>query len=315
MARKDLLKGLMDGGDDAPSPAPSSDAARPRYQKGAIGAVSRSIAELKSRSLTEIDADLIDPGGLEDRLDLNQEDHLALVESIREHGQQVPILVRPNPDGSGRFEIVYGRRRVAALRTLGRPVKAMVRDLDDRDLIIAQGQENTARRDLTFIEKANFARQMRDGGYDRKTICDALHLDKTVISRMLQVADAIPAEVIRAIGAAPGAGRPRWLKLAELLKGAQLSIEEAVDVAEGTGPQASSDDRFAALITALTKPRPAPASEAPQQIVTEDGTKVGALRRSRGRVSLDFEDARFADWLTRLLPEFHSTWRESEDRD
>jgi ParB family transcriptional regulator, chromosome partitioning protein len=44
-----------------------------------------------------------------------------------------------------------------ALRDLGQPVRALVRDFDDAALVMAQGQENGARRDLSFIEKANFA--------------------------------------------------------------------------------------------------------------------------------------------------------------
>ena len=56
MARKDLLKGLMSGD----PPAREDAAPLPRYARGAIGAVSRSIADLKSRSLTEVPAAAID---------------------------------------------------------------------------------------------------------------------------------------------------------------------------------------------------------------------------------------------------------------
>ena len=33
-----------------------------------------------------------------------------LVVSIREHGQQVPVMVRPHPEKDGRYQIVYGRQ-------------------------------------------------------------------------------------------------------------------------------------------------------------------------------------------------------------
>jgi len=96
MARKDILKGLM----ESPSPTDQAsdhsparvDAAKPRYSGGAIGAVSQSIADLKRRAIAEIDPRLIDNAGLHDRLD--QDDDLdALAESIREYGQQVPVLL------------------------------------------------------------------------------------------------------------------------------------------------------------------------------------------------------------------------------
>ncbi|MEM9717433.1 MAG: plasmid partitioning protein RepB, partial [Pseudomonadota bacterium] len=177
MARKNLLEGLMKEGASA---KPASPAPKTAAKTAAIGAVSQSIADLKSRALIEIDADQIYPGGLLDRLEIDAEAHEALKTSLSEHGQQVPVLVRPAPDDPDRYQIVYGRRRVAALAELGFKIKALVRDLDDHALVLAQGQENSARQDLSFIEKAYFAQQMVDAGYKRADICSALHVDKTV---------------------------------------------------------------------------------------------------------------------------------------
>jgi ParB family chromosome partitioning protein len=243
MARKDVLKGLMTA---APTPVevPSvAVAARPR---GAIGAVSRSFADLKARSVVEIDPGLIDAGGLADRLESDAESDATLRQSIADHGQQVPVLVRPHPQTPGRFQIVFGRRRVLALRDLGQLVKALIRDLSDQELVLAQGQENSARRDLSFIEKVNFARQLQEHGYDRKVICDALTVDKTLISRMLSLAERIPPDVIAMIGAAPSIGRDRWAALADLLEktGAPGSEIEAMINFNSQGP--GSDARFQA---------------------------------------------------------------------
>ncbi len=208
MARKDLLKDVIEAAPvTVPSPAP-------RLTMGAIGAVSQSIADLRTRVLTEVPADLIDNAGLTDRLDQDESGIAALMDSVRDHGQQVPVPLRHSPNHEGRYEVVFGRRRVAALRRLGLTVRAMVRELNDRDMIVAQGQENAARKDLTFIEKANFAHQLVAAGLERNIICDALHIDKTVISRMLTVTEAVPLEVIRAIGAAPAIGRDRGTALA-----------------------------------------------------------------------------------------------------
>ena len=301
MARKDLLKGLM-GGD----PPPREDATPlPRYARGAIGAVSRSIADLKSRSLTEIPAEAIDDAGIRDRLDEDRAGIETLKASILEYGQQVPVLLRQNPADDSRYEIVFGRRRVQALRELGQPVKAMIRDLSDRELVIAQGQENTARKDLSFIEKANFAAQMVRGGYERKVICDALSIDKTVISRMLTVTEAIPEEVIRAIGAAPTAGRDRWLALAE--KAAGQRAEMLIDAARG----ANSDARFVAVLAMLSAPRPAPLT--PRPLNGSDGTALGQTRKTKGKtvIELTGEGRAFADWLVDHITELHRDWRQS----
>ena len=289
MARKNLLQGLMAEGTAADaSPAPP----RPP-RRGAIGAVSRSIADLKARAIVEVDPRMVDPAGMRDRLDAD--DLAGLTESIRAHGQQVPVLLRVNPNDPERYQVVYGRRRVAALKALGQPVRAMVRDLDDRALVLAQGQENTARKDLSFIERANFARQMRDAGYERAAICDALSVDKTLVSRMLSVIDRLPLALVEAIGAAPSYGRERWLKLAEAAKGRDLSGE-----ARGE----TSDARFAAVMTALSRPArtPAPAE------VRAGRTLIARAAPQGRRVRMTFEDAAFADWLAARLPEIHDGW-------
>jgi len=227
--------------------------------------------------------------------------------------------LRPNPNDAERYQVVYGRRRVAALKRLGQPVKALVRVLDDRELVMAQGQENTARKDLTFIEKANFARQMVKAGYSRKAICDALHMDKTLISRMLSVADRVPVEVIEAIGSAPGIGRDRWLALADLIEG---RTDEALALAKGE----TSDQRFNAVMAGLSKSREKPARKSsrkkedvgfetqPIVVADENGRKLADARREAGRVVvvLNSRTCRgFDEWLVNHLAEIHRHWMET----
>lgn len=300
MARKDLLKNLMaaPAGEDQRTPLPRSD-------RGAIGAVSKSISELKNRAIIEVPADMIDRAGFDDRLDDDPKGIEALMASIREYGQQVPVLLRHSPNAEGRYDVVFGRRRVAAMRRLGLPVKAMVRSLNDRELAVAQGQENSARKDLSFIEKANFARQMVAAGYDRKLVCDALSIDKTVISRMLSVIDALPENLIKAIGAAPSAGRDRWLALAKKAEG--RPVGDLVSLAKG----ADSDARFAAVLAALSAQ---PARPATQTLQAADGAALGKVRRGKTTtvIELDQQTRDFAEWLVDRLPHVHRDWLESQ---
>ncbi|MBU2959208.1 plasmid partitioning protein RepB [Paracoccus sp. 1_MG-2023] len=300
MARKDLLKGLMTPtADDRPA-APT---AAPRSNRGAIGAVSQSLSELKSRALVDVPADLIDMAGMTDRLDEDEEGIAALKASIREYGQQVPVMLRESTTEEGRFDIVFGRRRVRALKELRLPVRAMVRSLSDRELVVAQGQENNARKNLSFIEKASFAAQMQAAGYDRKIICDALSIDKTVISRMLMIVDALPTQLIQVIGSAPGAGRDRWLTLVEKAKGKPVDTL----IAAAVGPD--SDARFLAVLSSLTPPR-TPAQEVP--LADGTGKSLGkALRQKRKTViELTGEGRAFGDWLLEQLPELHRQWKD-----
>lgn len=301
MARKDLLKNLM-------TPPASSDEGRPvqRSDRGAIGAVSKSINELKSRAIIEVQPDMIDDAGIADRMDEDAAGIEALRESIREYGQQVPVLLRHSPTVEGRYEVVFGRRRVQAMRGLRLPVRAMVRHLNDKELVVAQGQENSARKDLSFIEKANFAAQMVKAGFERKVICDALSIDKTVISRMLTVTDAIPESLIRAIGAAPAAGRERWLTLAARIKG--RNSEDLIAAAKGP----NSDARFAAVLAVVTakagKPAPLP--------LQGQGKPIGNATQGRNRtvIELNGDGKAFGDWLVENIGEVHRTWLQSQDK-
>lgn len=235
MARKNLLVGISErrpaegNSDSAVMPAPVRSPPLAFAGTGALGAVTRTIDELAARADTAKDLEIrlaagktvveLEPANVDrsfvlDRMGGADEGYAALLEAIRQNGQDSPILVRPHPDFPGRYQVAFGHRRLRVAAELGRPVKAVVKQLSDRDLVIAQGQENSARTDLSFIERVRFARQLQDIGHDRETIMQALNVDKTAVSRMISVAAAIPRAVIEAIGSAPGIGRDRWLELA-----------------------------------------------------------------------------------------------------
>lgn len=340
MARKNILEALLAPQAAPPAPSPATPpapaaAAAPRAPGGAVGAVSRAVADLKSRSVLDLDPHLIDAGGVKDRLESDAAEDEALRRSIEAHGQQVPVLVRPHPTEPGRYQIVYGRRRVLALRDLGRPVKALLRDLDDRELVMAQGQENSARRDLSWIEKANFALQMQEAGYERAAICDALTVDKTVVSRMLSVIERIPIEVVQHIGAAPSVGRERWIAFADTLEemtelwgGEAPHLTQMIDVLAPDGP---SDERFTVLqdylerrkaqMGAASAPPPSAGKVAPGprsapsrgsvQPIRAGGLRLGSARLTDRALVLRL-DRRQADgfdaWLLDRLPEIHRDW-------
>lgn len=307
MARKDLLKDLM-AEPEKPAATPSTVATPPRPQRGAIGAVSQSIADLKARALIEVSADLIDTAGFRDRLDTDPDSIVSLRDSIAEYGQQVPVLLRHSPTTDGRYDVVFGRRRVEALKQLGQPVKAMVRDLNDRDLVLAQGQENSARKDLSFIEKANFAAQMADAGYDRKVICDALSIDKTVISRMLTITDALPRVLIESIGAAPQAGRNRWLALAGKVE--QYDLDALVSSAKGP----TSDMRFLAVMAFVTPPDAGMTSVEP--LTGSGGAELGKVRKKQGKTSIELsaDSHDFGDWLLERMTQLHRDWQDENQK-
>ena len=194
----------------------------PPSKAPSLSGMARSLQAAAAASIREIDTRLIDGSDFQDRLELDPEEINDLALSIQSQGQLIPILV--SPAEGGRFRIVYGRRRLAALRQIGLPAKALVRDLDEDQAILAQGQENTFRRDLSWIEKAVFARQLIEAGKSDELICDTLNIDQkarrsgeklTGLSRMKQVTAKLPPALIEIIGAAPKTGRDRWYDFAQ----------------------------------------------------------------------------------------------------
>lgn len=175
----------------------------------------RQLAE--GQAIVELDPALVDGSFVSDRLEIDPSELAILVEQIREHGQQVPVLVRPHPQAAGRYQVAYGHRRLAAIRQLGLKVRAVVRELTDDQLVVSQGQENNARTNLSYIERALFASRLEERAFTRDIIMAALGVDKAALSKMLVVIRDVPMEVISAIGAAPDIGRRRWMELAEKL--------------------------------------------------------------------------------------------------
>lgn len=226
---------------------------------GAFGSVVKEIDALAAKAdaareiearltageiVVELDPSEIDASFIADRLSQDDDEFQALVQAIRERGQDSPILVRRHPSDAARYQVAFGHRRVRAAQVLGRTVRAVVKQLSDRDLVLAQGQENSARANLSFVERALFARRLEEIGQDRETIMSALGVDKTVVSRMISVAKKLPTNLIEAIGAAPATGRDRWVELATQheANGGTRNLEALSAASEFTA--ATSDERL-----------------------------------------------------------------------
>lgn len=227
--------------------------------RGALGAVTRTIDDLAARGerakelesrlaagemIVELPPDSVDCSIVADRLNGDDSNYQILLNAIRDKGQDSPILVRPHPTTAGRYQVAFGHRRLRAAAELGRSVRAIVRQLSDRDLVVAQGQENSARADLSFIERARFAWKLEASGYDRETIIASLSIDKTTASRMISVATQIPDDLIIAIGPAPTVGRDRWLELASLVKAASSTAAYKALLTDQMFATVDSDTRF-----------------------------------------------------------------------
>lgn len=331
MARKDLLKSVMAGSTEQPK-----DAGRSGYaMRGASKSMKVSIDSLAENSkrllegetIVEIDPQLIDVSFVSDRLSDDDVAFDELKASIAAGRQDTPVLLRPHPEADGRYMIVFGHRRVRVASALGRKVRAVVKPMDDVAHILAQGQENTARADLSFVEKALFAKSLLDMGQAKDVIQSALTIDGTLLSRMLSVAQNVPRHVIEQIGPAKQIGRDRWEDFKKLAS--EPSNEKILKEAlEFDGFQnLDSDARFEFLHSKLAE-----AGRAPKRRKTRAMPKKRTWTAGKGRIkgvigrsgkafsiSLTAQDStEFGDFLSgrldQLYSEFLSTKEEQSEQ-
>lgn len=326
MSRKDTVNSLFMTKLGAPNPPPAQD--KERVRSGAISAMGSSLQQLaddaKAASrlqeqlaagqvVIELDPALIDGSMVRDRLTLEVDPSFdALVESIDVSGQQVPILVRPHPKEMGRYQVAYGHRRLRAVARLGRSVRAVVQKMTDDELVVAQGKENLERKDLSFIEKALFARRLEDMGFERAVIVAALSTDKGDLSRYISVARMIPEDLLIDIGPAGKAGRARWLTVAERLELAGVA-ERLVELRSSEQFRASdSDGRFALVFGCLTSNTPR-SERAVTEWSTSGGLKAARVEYGRGKTTLTIDERlapKFGAFVASRLDELHRRFLE-----
>ena len=143
---------------------------------------------------------------------LDDEKMLETVESIKERGVLVPILVRPINDGN--FEIVSGHRRHHASLLAGKTeIPAIVREMDDDTAILLMVDSNLQREELLPSEKA-FAYKMKldamkrqgqrtdltsaqigrklNGKESRELLADQTGESRNQISRYIRLTNLVP---------------------------------------------------------------------------------------------------------------------------
>jgi ParB family transcriptional regulator, chromosome partitioning protein len=312
---------------------PTPSAGKPG-RRGAFGMMSRAADEMAAKvasaeeiekqllsgtQIIQLDPDLLEASFVVDRLEDDDDSSLQeLIHAIGERGQDSPILVRPIPDSEGRYQIVFGHRRAKAAKALGIKVNAAVKQLSDQEHVIAQGQENTARADLSFIERALFARKLAEQ-FDNATIMSSLAINKTVLSKLQSVTTNIPEAVIYKIGAARGVGRDRWYDLSVLLKSSSVDGLEHL-LRQDRFKTASSNDRFLMVFnlakkhdkTVSTKKQGALAAN----LWAPEDKSVSVITKSRPKdfsLVLTEKEARpFGEWISTNLNELYEAFRKSK---
>ncbi|WP_424944643.1 plasmid partitioning protein RepB [Aliiroseovarius crassostreae] len=280
-----------------------SERAHRTLPKGTIGSVRAGLGGIQ-----DIDTNLIVAWGPKDRLDIEltavnnaepNESIQDLASSIAEAGQQVPVLLRPSKERDGHFEVIYGQRRILACRQLGIPVRALIRTLDDTDALMAKGLENAGRAELSYYERVRFAQAILEQGYSRAEVCQALAISKNTLSQLERINRLVPCAVGEAIGAAPGAGRPKWTSLATAFEKEQLTEKAALGVL-GRSSELESDGRLELVLKEIGK-------RGKQERSIEERSPLPGVQIKSGKSGLSLsvkragDNTQFANWLDQNL--------------
>ncbi|GAN60923.1 chromosome partitioning protein ParB [Acetobacter cibinongensis] len=157
--------------------------------------------------------EVLAPGPFQPRQEMEPEALQELAESIRARGILQPILVRPNPDKEGYYQIIAGERRWRAAQLAQcHTVPVHIRDLDEADAMAAALVENLQRADLNPIEEAEgFSRLMEDYSLTQDELAVAIGKSRPHVANTLRLL-RLPDSVRKAVGSgALSAGHARAL--------------------------------------------------------------------------------------------------------
>ena len=134
------------------------------------------------------------PGDLKD----DEKSIMSLAESIASAGRlHNPLLVQEQPNG--KFLVVDGHRRHAALRLLAKdgragftedkevPCLVLPQAADELELLLSGGESNNMRESLVPEERAKWAVRVQELGADKPTIARTLGVSEKTIDRDIRI--------------------------------------------------------------------------------------------------------------------------------
>lgn len=156
-------------------------------------------AGLKARTLAIAE---IAPNPFQPRREFAEEELADLTASLRENGLLQPVVVRPAPEGAKtKYELVAGERRWRASMRLGwKEIPAVVREMDDRTLLVLALVENLQRAQLSPLEEAEgYHRLAEEFSLTQQEVADVVGKDRSTVANSMRLLQ-LPASVRQLLG-------------------------------------------------------------------------------------------------------------------
>jgi ParB family transcriptional regulator, chromosome partitioning protein len=254
-----------------------------------------SSAGLQARTLA---ISSIVPNPYQPRREFSEQDLADLTTSLSENGLLQPIVVRPASDGTtGKWELVAGERRWRASMRLGwKEIPAVVKDVDDRTLLVLALVENIQRSQLSPLEEAEgYQRLAEEFSLTQQQVADIVAKDRSTVANAMRLLQ-LPASVRQLVrDGALSAGHARALlglendrRMADMARQAadeQWSVREVEAQVKRTrgGARKATSGRERASRDPGEK-----ALEEELQRVFGTEVRIRAVRGGKGRIEIPF---------------------------
>ena len=168
---------------------PKSQSPLQNLENLSFGSQQRQVARIVELVLSAIRPDPEQP-----RKHFDQEALESLSDSLKTHGLQQPIIVRPDPEQEGGFILVGGERRFRAAQLAGfdRIASVISRAGNHREIALI---ENLQREDLTPIEEAESFQRLIGEGHSQESVAKLVGKSRVIVNETLALLK-LPAHVI-----------------------------------------------------------------------------------------------------------------------
>jgi ParB family transcriptional regulator, chromosome partitioning protein len=262
---------------------------------------------LKEISLREIRKNPFQP-----RKDFSPQALKELQDSLRSSGLLQPITVRRTREGREQYELVAGERRLRAATELGwSSISAVVKEMDDRDLLALSLVENLQRSDLNPVEEAEGYNQLiTEFGHTQQTIASMVGRDRSTVAnmlRILQLPDKV-RQMIRDGLLSTGQARPllglldeaRIIELAREVVSKGLSARDVEQRVRST-PQKSAGSKRGRPQKIDSRPAEIRRVEEQLRRLLQTDVSVTFLPPNSGTLKISFYSADDLDRITELM--------------
>ncbi len=200
-----------------------------------------------SNTAVAIRIDELEPNRAQPRKSFDDESIAELADSISRHGVLQPLLVRPLIGGG--YQIVAGERRWRAARMAGvKEVPAVVRDLNESEVMQLALIENLQREDLNPLEEAGgYQALIEEYGFTQEDVARTVGRSRPAVANALRLL-ALPEDLRELVSEGVlSAGHARTLlafpdeesmrRAAKLAVEQELSVRQLEKLAQGAKEQ------------------------------------------------------------------------------